>query len=134
LFNELRKSGQGKPNFNPDSEVQPIQTGKSEPIPNAQPKSEYERDKANDSDTSVSNEDRVVRAKVKELAGQNRALKRQLSLKHNPDPNELEKLIDQSRHPKTKKFKYRRLARLIGCTHTTAKAIVERNGLKHLTV
>jgi len=62
------------------------------------------------------------------------ALKKRLALKYDPDPNQLEQLIDKSRHIKTGKFSYRKLGKLIGCTHTTAKSIVKRNGLEHLTV
>ncbi|HQE95972.1 MAG TPA: hypothetical protein PLW05_09000 [Candidatus Marinimicrobia bacterium] len=85
-------------------------------------------------DSGLNYEDRVARTKVKELAGANRALKKRLALKYDPDPNQLEQLIDKSRHIKTGKFSYRKLGKLIGCTHTTAKSIVKRNGLEHLTV
>ena len=84
-------------------------------------------------DTAIYNEDRVARDKVKVLSEKNRSLKRQLSFKHNLDPNQLEQLINKARHPKTKKFSYRKLGHQIGCTHTTAKAIVERYGLVYLT-
>jgi len=100
-------------------EIQPAQTKtESEPIQLAQ---------------SESNEDRVARAKVKELTGKLRAAKKYLHYKYNLDPNQLAQLIDEARHPNTGKFRYRRLARLLGCNHTTAKDIVERNGLEHLT-
>jgi len=87
----------------------------------------------NPTETVIDNEGRVARVKVKELSGKNRALKRRLNLKFNYDPNRLEDLISKSRHPKTKKFSYRKLAKLLNCHHDTAKRIVDQSGLTHLT-
>ncbi|HPC36728.1 MAG TPA: hypothetical protein P5268_06330 [Candidatus Marinimicrobia bacterium] len=102
--------------------------------------SEPERDKAGDSGKeksdaieTIPHEDRVARAKVKEFSAQNRALKKRLSLKYDLDHNELIALIDEARHPKTGRFSYRKLGEKLSCHHSTAKRIVERNGLKHLT-
>jgi hypothetical protein len=105
---------------------------KTEPVPEVLPDQGHHTETPG-ADTAFLNEDRVARAKVKELSVQNRALKKQLTLKHDPDPNYLQKLIDQARHPKTNRFSYRKLGKLLGCTHSTAKSIVKRNGLEHLT-
>ncbi len=103
---------------------------KTEPRPGAQSEGEGV---SNSIDKSIANEDWVARLKVQELSRKNKALKKRLSLKYNFDVNELAKLIEQSRHPKTNKFSYRKLGQLLGCHHTTAKRYVERYGLKHLT-